>query len=543
MYASRVDGVGEAGGRAQAGGAVGALGQPAQLLDPSDVRPIDADGVLALLLRHVEGAVGDADEVGALDAVLRIGGDAADMLRNSPLSRGFSARRSMTERAIERPSCSSRRASRRANSSPPSRKASPPWRRRVATCARTRSPIGWPCRSLTCLKLSMSSRTSVSEPLVLCLVQVVLEALVEVAVVAEPGEGVGERQAHRLQRAVHRALVERDGDERADEGRGEERRALPEDGQHEADRGHDREGNDRPVDRALEQRHERLARPARDDARRQRDVDGVEGRRGEDDLDEEPADAVVGADERGGCACRSAAECVDGAVVGEPDGRAALDELDGRPGDEADDDRRLPAVDDGRADDEDSGEETPPDEIPSIGTGYASTNVAATASASMPPSMAMLGAESRVRPPQQRVPRRPPAQRVLEAEEAGRSLSKPPASPLHPTRSRASESDVPSPDWFTSASLRPRQERRRGRWPQRAGTPAWTSNAASDLPIDNRTPDVTKYPGHRAVHIPRTRDWSKPLLIPRKGHLRGPTRDPLRGAAGGPTRSGRRTTR
>ena len=98
------------------------------------------------------------------------------------------------------------------------------------------------------------------------LVEVVLEALVEVAVVAEPGQRVGERQAHRLQRAVHRALVERDGDERADERRGEERRPLPEDGQHEADRGHDREGHDRPVDRA-EQRHERLARPARDDRR------------------------------------------------------------------------------------------------------------------------------------------------------------------------------------------------------------------------------------------------------------------------------------
>ena len=175
----------------------------------------------------------------------------------------------------------------------------------------------------------------------------------KVAVVAEPGEGVGERQAHRLQRAVHRALIERDGDERADEGRGEERGPLPEDGQHEADRGHDRERNDRPVDRALEQRHERLARPARDDARRERNVDRVEGSGGEDDLEEEPTDPVVGADERGSRTGRSASEGVDGAVVHEPDRRAALDELDGRPGDEADDDRRLPAVDDGRADDED----------------------------------------------------------------------------------------------------------------------------------------------------------------------------------------------
>ena len=266
----------------------------------------------------------------------------------------------MTERAIERPSCSSRRGKQEGEF--------------VAAEPEGLAALAEACRHLR--EDAIADRVAVPvvdllevvdveqdererEPLVLCLVQVVLEALVEVAVVAEPGEGVGERQAHRLQRAVHRALVERDGDERADEGRGEERRALPEDGQHEADRGHDREGNDRPVDRALEQGHERLARPARDDARRERDVDGVEGRRGEDDLDEEPADAVVGADERGGSACRSAAECVDGAVVGEPDGRAALDELDGRPGDEADDDRRLPAVDDGRADDEDCGEGDP----------------------------------------------------------------------------------------------------------------------------------------------------------------------------------------
>ena len=44
-----------------------------------------------------------------------------------------------------------------------------------------------------------------------------LEPLVEVAVIAEPGQRVGQRKAHGLERAVHRALVERDGDKRADE--------------------------------------------------------------------------------------------------------------------------------------------------------------------------------------------------------------------------------------------------------------------------------------------------------------------------------------
>ena len=124
-----------------------------------------------------------------------------------------------------------------------------------------------------------------------------------------------------------------------------------------------------------------------------------------------------------------------------------------------------------------------------------------------------------MRAPQQRVPPRPPAQRVLEAEEAGRFLSKPPASPLHPTRSRASESDVPSLDWLTSASPRPRQERRRGRWPQRAGTPALPSSAASDLSRWYRTPDATKYPGRRARPHPPYEGLVKSPAHPPNGAL------------------------
>ena len=53
-----------------------------------------------------------------------------------------------------------RPGSRSANSSPPRRKASPFWRRRRAMCASTRSPTGWPWRSLMSLKLSMSRRQS-----------------------------------------------------------------------------------------------------------------------------------------------------------------------------------------------------------------------------------------------------------------------------------------------------------------------------------------------------------------------------------------------
>ena len=251
---ARVDGVGEAGGRAQAGGAVGALGQPAQLLDPGDVRPVDADGVLALLLRHVERAVGDADEVGALDAVLRIGGDAAGHAEELAALEGL-LREALDDRARDREALvlvAPRKQEGEFVAAEPEGLAALAEAcrhlREDAIADRVAVPV---VDLLEVVDVEQDERER--EPLVLCLVQVVLEALVEVAVVAEPGERVGERQAHRLQRAVHRALVERDGDERADEGRGEERRALPEDGQHEADRGHDREGNDRPVDRALEQ--------------------------------------------------------------------------------------------------------------------------------------------------------------------------------------------------------------------------------------------------------------------------------------------------
>ena len=59
--------------------------------------------------------------------------------------------------------------------------------------------------------------------------ELALEPVVEVAVVAEPGQRVGQREPHRAQLAEGRALVERDREQRPDERGGEERRALPED--------------------------------------------------------------------------------------------------------------------------------------------------------------------------------------------------------------------------------------------------------------------------------------------------------------------------
>ena len=76
--------------------------------------------------------------------------------------------------------------------------------------------------------------------------QLALEPLVEVAMVAEPGQRIGQCELHRAERTVGRALVERDREQRADEGRREQGRALPEHDEHECRRGHEREDHDRP---------------------------------------------------------------------------------------------------------------------------------------------------------------------------------------------------------------------------------------------------------------------------------------------------------
>jgi hypothetical protein len=193
------------------------------------------------------------------------------------------------------------------------------------------------------------------QALLLGLADVVGKALVEVAVVAEAGERVGEREPHGGELAEDRALVEGDRGERADERRREKRRAVPEHRQHQGQRGHDGEGEEGRRDRAREQRHEPLAGPAADHRGHEWDVDRVEGSRGEPDLEGEPAEAAV-RDERADGAGRRGRERVDRAVEEDPDGRLAPDHLHEQLGHEAHDDRRRPAVDRRRPDDEYRGE-------------------------------------------------------------------------------------------------------------------------------------------------------------------------------------------
>src|SRR6266540_4326964 len=60
----------------EARGPVRALGEPAQLRELEQVGPVGTNASLAVLLGEVERAVRDPHELGALDAVLRVGGDA-----------------------------------------------------------------------------------------------------------------------------------------------------------------------------------------------------------------------------------------------------------------------------------------------------------------------------------------------------------------------------------------------------------------------------------------------------------------------------------
>ena len=107
--------------------------------------------------------------------------------------------------------------------------------------------------------------------------ELALEPVVEVAVVAEPGERVGERQPHRAQLAEGRALVERDREQRPDERAGEERRALPEDHEHQRRGRHQRERHARDRDARPRDGLERLVRADADHEADQDQVDAVEG--------------------------------------------------------------------------------------------------------------------------------------------------------------------------------------------------------------------------------------------------------------------------
>ncbi len=188
------------------------------------------------------------------------------------------------------------------------------------------------------------------------LLELHLQLLLEVPVVSEPGQGVGQREPHRTQGAVRRALVERDRDERPGQRQHVDRRLRPQHDEREADRGHDREGRSRPDRGRAQDGREGLTRPAGEDRGDERDVDRVERRGAGEHLEHEARSLVVVREQRHRGSRGRGREREDRAVVDQLDHGSPLDKLERDPGEDGHDDRRRPAVQDPRADDEHGGE-------------------------------------------------------------------------------------------------------------------------------------------------------------------------------------------
>ena len=120
-------------------------------------------------------------------------------------------------------------------------------------------------------------------PLLLRVVELSPESLLEVAVVAEPRERIGQGQPDRLELPVRRPLVERDRQQRPDERGHEQRRPLPEHDDPERGGGHDRERQRGDVEGVADRGEERSAGAPRDDGGDEDHVDRVvRGRRDRD---------------------------------------------------------------------------------------------------------------------------------------------------------------------------------------------------------------------------------------------------------------------
>ena len=157
--------------------------------------------------------------------------------------------------------------------------------------------------------------------------QLALQPLVEMAVVAEPRQRVGQGEAHRAERAEGRALVQGDREQRSDERDRERRGPHPEHVEDQRRGAHQRERHHRQADAGLDHRQERPARVERHDRAREDHVDGVEGRGAHGDAGDELAGLGAGEerDERARGACR---ERVGARVVDDADHRPVLGQAD-----------------------------------------------------------------------------------------------------------------------------------------------------------------------------------------------------------------------
>ena len=157
--------------------------------------------------------------------------------------------------------------------------------------------------------------------------QLALEPLVEVTVIAEPGQRIRERQPHRPQRAVCRALVQRDREQRSDERHRQDRRTLPEHDEHQRRGRHERKRHDRRAHVCPHQLEIGLAAAERDRRRDQDDVDDVVGSGCKHDSRDHRADALA-VDRSDQRTCGEGDEGENGDVEGDALQRPVLGELD-----------------------------------------------------------------------------------------------------------------------------------------------------------------------------------------------------------------------
>ena len=353
---ARVDGLGEAGGRAVARRTVGTLGELLQVGELERARLVRAGAVLALLLRPVERAVREPDQLVAADALRRVRRDAgahrhgADLLeveRPDPLDDRL---RDRDGRAVVEPGEEDGEL--------------------VAAEAEALAALAEPGGDLPEHPVAGGVAEAVVDPLevvdvdeaeaeVLALVlgggQLALQPLVEVAVVAEPRERVGQRQPHRPQRGEGRPLVERDREQRPDERDRQRGRALPQHDEHQRGRRHQPERRRRLAHGAPDELEERLPGARRDDRGDQGDVEDLVDEGAERDLQDQRAGRVavdLGDDQP----APERAERERRAVVRDAQQRLPSDQARDRRRARGDEDTGLPAEEDDRRDGEDEDE-------------------------------------------------------------------------------------------------------------------------------------------------------------------------------------------
>ena len=325
---ARVDRLRQRCGRAVARRLVGAGGKPLELRELDDVRPVAADAVLPVLFRPVESAVRQPDQLVAAVPLqrerrqARAHGDGADVIE-------VDARDSLDD-GVGGGECHALVVT--AEQQRELVTAEPEGLAALAQPARhlrEHAVAGGMAEAVVDLLevVDVDEAQRQRRALLLGVEQLALEAFVEVAVVAESGEWIGEREAHRSQRVVRGALVERDREQRPDQRGREHGRALPQHDEHQRRGGHERERRDRRPEVFRHEAQVALARAERDRAGDEEDVDDRVSRRRDQHARDEPADGVV-ADRRDQRAGRERDDREHGDVECDPLEGPVLREMD-----------------------------------------------------------------------------------------------------------------------------------------------------------------------------------------------------------------------